>query len=153
MHEIVKRQICMNSAEKEKDSTKKASLVKECPAPPQAVMPLGDMESFLINYSPNTALGKKHIKGRRPGYSREHEREAERELVRERKQLKGQEDIEKALFDYTIYPAALFRKDATLKAARARDAVLVAEAQAASAKSESTTHGDGEEEEKACDHL
>merc|ERR1712232_867790 len=34
-------------------------------------------------------------------------------------------EIEKALFDYTIYPAALFRKDATLKAARARDAVLL----------------------------
>ena len=82
------------------------------------------LESFLINYTPNTALGKKHVKGRRPGYSREKERAAERELVRERKQLKGQEEIEKALFDYTIYPAALFRKDATLKAARARDAVL-----------------------------
>jgi len=38
--------------------------------------------------------------------------------VKERKQLKGQEDIEKALFDYNIYPAALMRKDATLKAAR-----------------------------------
>jgi hypothetical protein len=25
------------------------------------------------------------------------------------------------MFDYTIYPAALFHKDATLKAARARD--------------------------------
>lgn len=37
--------------------------------------------------------------------------------MKERKQLKGQEDIEKALFDYNIYPAALMRKDATLKAA------------------------------------
>ena len=43
---------------------------------------------------------------------------------RERKQLKGQEDIEKALFDYTIYPVALFRKDATIKAARARDLIM-----------------------------
>ena len=42
----------------------------------------------------------------------------------DRKQLNGQEDIEKALFDYTVYPAALFRKDATLKAARARDVLL-----------------------------
>ena len=45
-------------------------------------------------------------------------------MVRERKQLKGQEDIEKALFDYTVYPSALFHKDATIKAARARDAIL-----------------------------
>jgi len=44
--------------------------------------------------------------------------------VKERKQLKGQEDIEKALFDYNIYPAALMRKDATLKAARGRDSAL-----------------------------
>ena len=82
------------------------------------------MESFLINFSPNTALGKKHVKGRRPGYSRQKEREAEREKVKERKQLKGQEDIEKALFDYNIYPVALFRKDATIKAARARDVMM-----------------------------
>jgi hypothetical protein len=87
-------------------------------------MPLGDVESFLINYTPNTALGRKHISGRRPGYSREKERELDREKVRERKQLKGQDDIEKALFDYTVYPAALFHKDATVKAARARDAAL-----------------------------
>jgi hypothetical protein len=33
-------------------------------------------------------------------------------------------DIEKALFDYTIYPVALLRKDATLKAARSRDLAL-----------------------------
>mmetsp|Transcript_5995 Transcript_5995/g.17053 ORF Transcript_5995/g.17053 Transcript_5995/m.17053 type:complete len:811 (+) Transcript_5995:285-2717(+) len=123
--EIVKRQICVHKASSEPDESKRSKLEAKCPAPPQAVMPLGDLESFLINYSPNTALGKKHVKGRRPGYSREAEREAERELVKERKQLKGQEDIEKALFDYTIYPAALFRKDATLKAARARDAALV----------------------------
>jgi len=116
--EVVKRMICTNKAGDDK------AKLEKCPSPPQAVMPLGDLESFLINYTPNTALGKKHVKGRRPGYSREDERERERELVRERKQLKGQEDIEKALFDYTIYPAALFRKDATLKAARARDAVL-----------------------------
>merc|ERR1712125_210502 len=63
------------------------------------------------------------------GYSREKEREAERQKVRERKQLKGQEDIEKALFDYTIYPAALFRKDATIKSARSRDAVLTKESE------------------------
>mmetsp|Transcript_81442 Transcript_81442/g.122362 ORF Transcript_81442/g.122362 Transcript_81442/m.122362 type:complete len:742 (-) Transcript_81442:95-2320(-) len=114
--EIVKRKVCLH--ESGEDNTDK------CPSPPQAVMPLGDLEGFLINFSPNTALGKKHVKGRRPGYSREKEREEEREKVRERKQLKGQEDIEKALFDYTIYPVALFRKDATIKAARARDAIL-----------------------------
>jgi len=115
--EIVKREVCVHE-------TKDASKLKDCPAEPQAVIPLGDLESFLINFTPNTALGKKHVKGRRPGYSREKEREMERERVRERKQLKGQEDIEKALFDYTIYPAALFRKDATIKAARGRDAIL-----------------------------
>lgn len=114
--EIVKQQVCLHSA-----GDKKAD---DCPSPPQAVIPLGDMESFMINFSPNTALGKKHVKGRRPGYSREKEREMEREKVRERKQLKGQEDIEKALFDYTIYPVALFRKDATIKAARARDLIM-----------------------------
>jgi hypothetical protein len=96
----------------------------DCGELPQAVIPLGDMESFLINYTPNTALGHHHVEGRRPGYSREKEREEERKRVKERKQLHDQEEIEKALFDYTIYPAALFRKDATLKAARARDVVL-----------------------------
>eukprot|EP00526_Cylindrotheca_closterium_P007086 CAMPEP_0113607150 /NCGR_PEP_ID=MMETSP0017_2-20120614/3230_1 /TAXON_ID=2856 /ORGANISM="Cylindrotheca closterium" /LENGTH=740 /DNA_ID=CAMNT_0000515733 /DNA_START=110 /DNA_END=2332 /DNA_ORIENTATION=- /assembly_acc=CAM_ASM_000147 len=114
--EIVKREVCVHEAG-DKGSN-------DCPAPPQAVIPLGDLESFLVNFTPNTALGKKHVHGRRPGYSREKEREHEREMVRERKQLKGQDDIEKALFDYTIYPAALFRKDATLKAARARDVIL-----------------------------
>ena len=32
--------------------------------------------------------------------------------------------MESALFDYTVYPAALMRKDATIKAARSRDAAL-----------------------------
>jgi hypothetical protein len=114
--EIVKQQVCIH------DKGEKAAA--KCPAPPQAVMPLGDLESFLVNFTPNTALGKKHVTGRRPGYSRAKEHEEDREQVRERKQLKGQEDIEKALFDYTLYPAALFRKDATIKAARARDAML-----------------------------
>lgn len=97
-----------------------------CPDMPQAVIPLGDLESFLINYTPNTALGHHHVEGRRPGYSHEKEREEERKRVKERKQLHDQEEIEKALFDYTIYPAALFHKDATIKAARARDQVLTA---------------------------
>jgi hypothetical protein len=112
--EIAKHQVCIH------DKGEKGA----CPAPPQAVMPLGDLESFLVNFTPNTALGKKHVTGRRPGYSRAKEHEEDREQVRERKQLKGQEDIEKALFDYTIYPAALFRKDATIKAARGRDVML-----------------------------
>jgi len=112
--EVVKQMVCKKEEEKDTD----------CGQDPQAVMPLGDLESFLINFTPNTALGKQHIKGRRPGYSREKERALDRERVRERKQLKGQEDIEKALFDYTVYPAALFHKDATIKAARARDVVL-----------------------------
>jgi hypothetical protein len=116
--EIVKQKVCDYNANGNDEEMKK------CGQLPQAIMPLGDMESFLINFTPNTALGKKHNVGRRPGYSREKEREQDRELVRERKQLKGQEDIEKALFDYTVYPAALFRKDATLKAARLRDAIL-----------------------------
>ncbi len=115
--EVLKVKVCEHNAKSDKE-------VEACGENPQAVMPLGDVESFLINFTPNTALGKKHTIGRRPGYSREEEREKERDLVRERKQLKGQEDIEKALFDYTVYPAALFRKDATIKAARARDAIL-----------------------------
>ncbi len=115
--EVLKVKVCEHNAESDKELDK-------CGENPQAVIPLGDMESFLINFTPNTALGKKHTLGRRPGYSKEEERERDRDLVRERKQLKGQEDIEKALFDYTVYPAALFRKDATLKAARARDAIL-----------------------------
>jgi len=36
------------------------------------------MESFLINYTPNTALGHHHIEGRQPGYSRAEERVEER---------------------------------------------------------------------------
>jgi len=95
---------------------------KDCPSDPQAVIPLGDLESFLINYMPNTALGKKHEPKRVPGYTDLEEFEKNRDLVRERKQLKGQEDIEKALFDYTVYPAALFHKDAVIKACRSRDA-------------------------------
>ncbi len=114
--EVVKRQVCLHKAGKD------ARI--ECPPQPLGVLPLGDMESFLINYTPNSALGKKHVDGYRPGYSREKEREKERELVKSRNMLKGQQDIEKALFDYTIYPAALFRKDATIKAARARDAAI-----------------------------
>ena len=95
-----------------------------CPSDPQAVIPLGDLESFLVNYTPNTALGRKHVKHRRPGYTNEEEFERNREMVHEKKLLKDDEDIESALFDYTIYPAALFHKDATIKAARGRDAVL-----------------------------
>ena len=110
--EIVKEKVCVHNH------------IEHCGQTPQAVMPLGDLESFEINFMPNTALGRKHNVGRRPGYSNEAEMVKDRELVRERKQLKGQEDIEKALFDYTVYPAALFRKDATLKAARARDALM-----------------------------
>lgn len=116
--EIVKLKVCQDRADGDKKKAKK------CGEVPQAVMPLGDLESFAINYMPNTALGKKHNLGRRPGYSKEQEYIKDRELVRDRKQLKGQEDIEKALFDYTVYPAALFRKDATLKAARARDRIF-----------------------------
>ena len=110
--EVVKGLVCRH----EKTNT--------CPDLPQAVIPLGDLESFLINFTPNTALGRTHVKGRRPGYSREAEREADRRRVKERKQLHDQEEIEKALFDYTVYPAALFHKDATIKAARARDKAL-----------------------------
>lgn len=112
---IVKTKVCENNKG------------TDCGEPAQAAIPLGDLESFLINYTPNSALGRKHVTGRRPGYSNEKERQLDREKVRERKQLKGQEDIEKALFDYTIYPAALFHKDATVKAARARDAKLTAQ--------------------------
>jgi hypothetical protein len=110
--EIVKGMTCRNA---KKDN---------CPDLPQAVIPLGDVESFLINFTPNTALGHHHVDGRQPGYSRQDEREAERKRVKERKQLHDQEEIEKALFEYTIYPAALFHKDATIKAARARDDAL-----------------------------
>lgn len=104
-------------------NSKKGS-ANNCGQEPQAVIPLGDLESHLVNFMPNTALGKKHENGRRPGYSKGNQLEKDREKVRDRKQLKGQEDIEKALFDYTIYPAALFHKDATIKAARLRDSIL-----------------------------
>jgi len=50
--EVVKGLVC----EHNKKATKSE---EECPKMPQAVMPLGDIESFLINYTPNTALGKK----------------------------------------------------------------------------------------------
>jgi len=118
--EVVKRQVCLHKAGEDVANA-------DCPAAPLAVLPLGDLESFLINYTPNSALGKRHVENRIPGYSRAKEREEERELVRQRKMLKDQEDIEKALFDYTIYPAALFRKDATLKAARNRDMIVTEE--------------------------
>jgi len=115
--EVVEKRVCEHIANTAEEK-------KKCVPDPQAVIPIGDLESFLINYMPNTSLGRKHESGRRPGYTVEAEREADREKVRERKQLKGQEDIEKALFDYTIYPAALFHKDASIKAARAVDAIL-----------------------------
>jgi hypothetical protein len=117
--EIVKNKVCEHEKGKNKDKQNS----EECGDEPQAVIPLGDLESFLVNYMPNTALGKKHEKERRPGYSKGDQLEKDREKVRERKQLKGQEEIEKALFDYTVYPAALFHKDATIKAARDQDAV------------------------------
>lgn len=116
--EIVKVKVCVHAAGDDKSAKQK------CGDFPQAVIPLGDLESFLMNFTPNTALGKKHSSSRFPGYSRAEEREKDREAVKERKQLKDQDDIEKALFDYTIYPAALFHKDATIKAARARDFVI-----------------------------
>ena len=113
--ELVKVKVCLHAAGDDK------SAKEQCGDYPQGVIPLGDLESFLMNFTPNTALGKKHSSNRFPGYSRAEERELDRKKVKERKQLKDQEDIEKALFDYTIYPAALFHKDATIKAARARD--------------------------------
>ena len=61
---------------------------------------------------------------RRPGYTHEAEREEARKEVHKRDQFDGEDDMESALFDYVIYPAALMRKDATVKAARARDKVL-----------------------------
>jgi len=116
--EMVKVKVCVHAAGDDKSQKDK------CGDFPQAVIPLGDLESFLMNFTPNSALGKKHASSRFPGYSRAEEREKDREAVKERKQLKDQDDIEKALFDYTIYPSALFHKDATIKAARARDFVL-----------------------------
>ena len=95
-----------------------------CPGQAQAVIPLGDLQSFLINFTPNTALGKRHVEGRRPGYSKAEQLAHDRQMVKDRKQLADVEDIESALFDYTIYPSALFHKDATLKAVRNRDASM-----------------------------
>ena len=95
-----------------------------CPKPAQAVIPMGDLESFLVNFMPNTKLGKRHTMSRRPGYTHEAEREEARKEVHKRDQFDGEDDMESALFDYVIYPAALMRKDATVKAARARDKVL-----------------------------
>jgi hypothetical protein len=69
-------------------------------------------------------LGKKHVSGRRPGYTHKEEHDEQRHKVHKSKQFDGEEEMETALFDYTIYPAALLRKDATIKAARARDGVL-----------------------------
>lgn len=113
--EVVSIKVCHHKNPNQSDA---------CPADPQGVLPLGDLESFLINFMPNTALGKKHEKDNRPGYTHLEQMETDRERVAERKQLKGQEDIEKALFDYTVYPAALFHKDATVKATRNRDSFL-----------------------------
>ena len=56
-------------------------------------------------------MGKKHNQSRRPGYSMEEQFKRDREQVKEWKQLKDQEDIEKALFDYNVYPAALLHKE------------------------------------------
>lgn len=125
--EIVKSRVCRHELKENASSQK-------CGDEPRAVIPLGDLQSFLVNFMPNTALGKKHESKRRPGYSQGEQLEKDREQVRERKQLKGQEEIEKALFDYTVYPAALFHKDATVKAARDRDTTLTnAKSNAASA--------------------
>jgi len=120
---IVDNKIC-NAVHPQDSTSSKKENGNVCGEDPQGVMPLGDLESFLINYTPNTALGKKHNQSRRPGYSMEEQFKRDREQVKERKQLKDQEDIEKALFDYNVYPAALLHKDATIKAARSRDAVL-----------------------------
>ena len=74
-------------------------------------------------------IGKRHTKSRRPGYTRQEERDAARKQVHERDQFDGEDDMESALFDYTVYPAALLRKDATIKAARARDKELTGHAE------------------------
>jgi len=115
--ELVKIEVCKRKSGEDFDE---ANPNKTCGFA-QGVIPLGDMESFLVNFMPNTALGKMHEKGKRPGYTKPVMTEKEREELRDRKQLKGQKDIEKALFDYNLYPAALMHKDATLKAARYRD--------------------------------
>jgi len=136
--EIVKQKICERDLNLQ-GNTDAEELDRQCGSLPQAIIPLGDLESFLINFTPNTALGKKHLLERSPGYSHAEERIHDRDIVRERKLLHGQEDIEKALFDYTVYPAALFRKDATLKATRARDKVLTEKNTDTSSSSTTTT--------------
>jgi hypothetical protein len=122
--QVIKKSAC----EKAKaTTTSPRTKTAACPSDPQGVIPLGDLQSFLINFTPNTALGKKHVKGRRPGYSKEEELEARRKALNERKTLQTKDHdirIETALFEYTIYPTALFHKDATLMAARQRDAAL-----------------------------
>jgi len=57
---------------------KESDAEKECGETPHAVIPLGDLESFMVNYTPNSALGKKHKQGRRPGYTNWKQRENER---------------------------------------------------------------------------
>ena len=47
-----------------------------------AVLPLGDLESHLVNFMPNTSLGKKHKQGCRPGYSPGDQLEKDRAKVR-----------------------------------------------------------------------
>jgi hypothetical protein len=122
--QVVKKIAC----EKAKGTaTSQGTKTAGCPSEPLGVIPLGDLQSFLINFTPNTALGKKHVKGRRPGYTKEEELDAKRKALHERGVLQttgGDTKIESALFEYTIYPTALFHKDATLMAARQRDAVL-----------------------------
>jgi hypothetical protein len=71
-------------------------------------------------------LGKKHVRGRRPGYTHKEKNDVARHKVHNSNQFDGEEEMETALFDFTVYPAALLRKDATIKAARARDGVLSA---------------------------
>lgn len=115
--EIVKRHICLHENKKDKTANVR------CPLMPHAVIPLGDMESFMINFTPNTALGWAHDDSFRPGYTREKERELELEKVESRETITSA-IIEEALYDYTVYPVALMRKEATLKAVRSQDAVL-----------------------------
>ena len=72
-----------------------------------------------MNFTPNTALDKKHSSNRFPGYSRAEEREKDREAVKERKILKrlpsttpftplpyidavGPQKVKSAYYDVTI---------------------------------------------------
>jgi len=118
--ELVKYEVCKHSLG---ENANDKAITDSCGHQARGVIPLGDMESFLVNFMPNTALGKMHVEGKRPGYTKHQMTSEERDELRERKQLKGQKDIEKALFDYNVYPAALMHKDATLKAVRYRDKV------------------------------